>query len=638
MSVTNAAARCAAWYLRKLASLASNRRASALPFMAAALLPVLAVIGAAVDTGRLYIVKSQLQAGVDAGALAGARAFGITDDSPTSRDQQALSYFYGNFPDSPPYMGVENLQVLPEFTRRGELNVTTLTATAEVPMTFMRIFGIDRRSVAAEAKAELQPRPLEVMVILDNTGSMRNGLNGGTRMTALKSAAHDFLDVLYQGRDKREDLAIGFLPYDITVNVGHLLEKASIPLKSNGIEPLDGFTYLSNPQYNKYWHEWPANKLAWKGCVMADPTIPKVNNDIEDSDPGAWDLTRSLPGENGRDPVRPFFMPPLWIPNINKNSVTQAQKLDPESRYYQALNYEGGDNRYLLTGGYTGSAGETVAKILANTDAYRDYFFEYYIDLNEDGPDSSYNDVIRKKNGNGYVKPTPGKSHSNDWAVDPSHLPQLSSWKQATDAVVNPKGGSTTSSYYNKTPIPSPNWQCPQEAMLVQYDRPKSDYDDYIDQENGAIYPANGTLHHSGLLWGFRLLVRDDAFPRDKPTNELPRRAIVFMTDGQNEISEEHNRYKDRTYTWYGRWTDGLVPGDQVNVEKQSELRFSKTCSNIHREANPPEVYIIALATDGGGLFDNCAPGHVYRTSSTDELRKAFQDVATELVDLHLVQ
>ena len=36
--------------------------------------------------------------------------------------------------------------------------------------------------------------------------------------------------------------------------------------------------------------------------------------------------------------------------------------------------------------------------------------------------------------------------------------------------------------------------------------------------------------------------------------------------------------------------------------------------------------------------FNNCAPGRVYRTSSTDELRRAFQDVAAELVDLHLIQ
>jgi hypothetical protein len=163
----------------------------------------------------------------------------------------------------------------------------------------------------------------------------------------------------------------------------------------------------------------------------------------------------------------------------------------------------------------------------------------------------------------------------------------------------------------------------------------------YVNNKNGAIYPANGTIHHSGLLWGYRLLVRDDVFTRTNPTHETPRRAIVFMTDGLNEIGETQNGYTDRTFSWYGRWSDGRISANPANGETQMLRRFEKVCANIQREANPPEVYIIALVANSSAInsaFNACAPGRVYRTSSTDGLRHAFEDVAAELVDLHLIQ
>ena len=169
----------------------------------------------------------------------------------------------------------------------------------------------------------------------------------------------------------------------------------------------------------------------------------------------------------------------------------------------------------------------------------------------------------------------------------------------------------------------------------------KSEYLSHIANQHGAIYPANGTIHHAGLLWGYRLLVRDDVFTRANPTTERPRRALVFMTDGVNEIGESQNGYLDRTFTWYGRWSDSRIAANQSNSETQMLRRFEKTCANIQREANPPEIYIIALVANSSAIdtaFNNCAPGRVYRTSSTDELRRAFQDVAAELVDLHLIQ
>lgn len=601
-----------------------NRRASAIPMMAAGLIPAIAALGASIDAGRMYIVKSQLQAGVDAAALAGARAFGVTDGSANSRTVQVDAYFDGNFSRTPAYMGTTNVILTPTFEVRNGINVTTVTARATVRMTFMRVFGVPDQEMVAVAKAELQPRPLEVMLVLDNTGSMKDNLSAGrTRMTALKEAASSFIDIVHQGATTRRDLAIGMIPYDVTVNVGHLLRNR----RTGSVVDVDGF----NSGLVTGYGSWPDNHYAWKGCVMADSTVRDVNNTRTTSETGAWDLTRTLPGEGGNPAVEPYFVPPMYVPK--QASATAAQKADPTGDYYRIASVEPDNNLFKLDG-----YGTAFGNYLAGTPIYRRYLYDYYIGLNN-GDAGKADDVIRAVGG-AYHAP----SATTNWYVDWTRLPRYNDtnfWTQPASAEVNPLGGRVNDINRDTTPMPSPNWQCPEEAMLIAYGRQKSAYTDYITNKNGAIYPANGTIHHSGLLWGYRLLVRDDVFTRTNPTNEAPRRAIVFMTDGLNEIGESQNGYTDRTFSWYGRWTDARISANAGDAETQMLRRFSKVCANIQRETNPPEIYIIALVANSAAVntaFDQCAPGRVYRTSSTDGLRDAFEDVAAELVDLHLIQ
>ena len=595
--------------------------------MTAGLIPAIAALGSAIDLGRIYIVKSQMQAGVDAAALAGARAFGVTDGSPQGRASQVNRYFTGNFPTG--YMGAATPVVTPSFTVENGINVTKVVAATRLPFSFMRIFNFIDQPIQAVAKAQLQPRPLEVMVVLDNTGSMRSTLTAGqTRITALKAAAKDFVDIVHQGAASRRDLAIGFLPYDVTVNVGKLLP-------SNAVVRQDGFNF--GAVYDG--GDWPSNPYAWKGCVMNDSTVRDVSSDRLASEAGAWDLTRAIPGGAEGDPaVLPYFVPPMYVPK--KASAKASQQADPTSDYYKLYNSEPSNNLYRLNSNTVGSLNATY---LSNTDVYRRYLYDYYIGLNE-GASNNSDDVIRSTDQGNYYEPDNGSRSSKNWYVDWTRIPQYGNnayWASPTNAVVNKFGGRYDDIKTDTTPMPSPNWQCPQQAMTVTYGRQKSEYYSYIDDQNAAIYPANGTIHHSGLLWGYRLLVRDDVFTRNNPTNEQARRAIVFMTDGLNEIAENQNGYIDRTFSWYGRWSDASISANPADGEKQMLRRFSKTCANIQRERNPPKVYIIALvanSADVNDAFDQCAPGRVYRTSSTTGLREAFQDVAAELVDLHLVQ
>lgn len=617
----------------------ADRRGSTISMMAVGLIPAIAALGGAIDAGRMYIVKSQLQTGVDAAALAGARAFGITGTGPTSRTSQVATYFDGNFSRTPAYMGTTAITLAPTFATVNGINVTTVTARAKVQMSFMKIFGMTDRTLSATAKAELQPRPLEVMMVLDNTGSMRFSLTGGkTRITALKEAANSFVDILFQGGTQRRDLALGFVPYDVTVNVGNLLQSR----RPGSVAAVDGFNagLVGN---------WPANPYAWKGCVMNDATVRDVSTDQTVSESGAWDVTRTLPGESGNPAVQPFFVPPMYVPDLTPAQATAAEMANRDSRYYVL---EGGtnprtgseqkNNLYRLD---SAGFGASNADYLVKTDLYRPYFYDYYVGLNN-GDTTAGDDVIRRRNGD-YYNPTSGNRTSNNWYVDWTRIPHYNEslyWSAPATAEINANGGRYDDLWQDRTPMPSPNWQCPEEAMLPLYNRLKSTYTDYIRDDNAALYPGNGTIHHSGLLWGYRLLVRDDVFTRPRPvtiSNETARRAIVFMTDGLNEVDEDQNGWLNRTFTWYGRWSEGSISAAAGDAETQMLRRFAKTCANIQRETNAPEVYIVALVANSTAVnqaFDQCAPGRVYRTSSSTELNTAFQAIASELVDLHLVQ
>ena len=611
-----------------------------MPILVAFTIPAVGVIGAGVDTARAYMAKSQLQAGVDAAALAGARAFAITDSSVRSRSKQAEAYFYGNFPLG--YLQVKNLKLTPDFRVVEGVNVTTITAQIELPMTFMKVFGLKKQDITAVARAELQPRPLEVMVVLDDTGSMRTNLpkdsNGvvKTRMTATKDAAKSFVDILYQGAETRSELALGFVMYDITVNVGHLLTAWN----SNSVRQVHGF----NDSIAAGMGAWPTNKLGWKGCILADDTVKDVNTTWSYQENGAWDIVRSLPGEGSHPPVSPYFIPPMYVPNIASGDKTNtaALRADPSSAYYKVSSVEPGFNLYQLDG--------TQLEKLVNTNSspnnlYRRYIYQYFIALNDTAGNMS-NDVITRTDGTFYNPATDSWNFKTGagtaFRINYSKIPNLSLWKPATDYVINPSGGSVDNSSKFRTEPPTPNWQCPEEAVPVAYGKTKSYWKDtVIGQKNGAIFPANGTLHHAGLLWGYRLLVRDDVFKRTNPTNEAPKRALVFMTDGETALGAAQNGYTDRTFTFYGNYADAPISASAGSLTTQSERRFSKTCAALQAEPNPPAVYIIALTTtdsDTLAMFERCAPGKVYRTSDTATLKAAFDDIATELVDLHLTQ
>jgi Flp pilus assembly protein TadG len=204
MSSQRQSFRGAAW-----ARLLVEQRGAVAAIMGLAIIPLFAVVGLAIDTGRGYMLKSKLSYAIDAAGLAGGRAFD-TDH----RREDIMMFFEANFPTG--YMSSELLPDHPLINFDDAQNTITIEASATIPTYFMNVVGVPEVTVSARTVIQRELRGMELVLVMDNTGSMRG--NGG--MDAMKPAATDLIEILYGDRETVPQFWVGVVPYAASVNIG----------------------------------------------------------------------------------------------------------------------------------------------------------------------------------------------------------------------------------------------------------------------------------------------------------------------------------------------------------------------------------------------------------------------------------
>ncbi len=193
--------------------------------VAAALFPLLAMIGGGVDMSRGYLSQSRLQQACDAGVLAARKRIGttaaITGEIPDDAALAGHRFFNLNFGDGAYGTVDRNF----EMTLEDDYSISG-KATVDVPTTLMFIFGHSAMAVAVECQAQLDMANTDIMMVLDTTGSMAQVNPGDSvpRIQALKTTVADFYAQLTAAANPGTRLRFGFVPYSSNVNVGHLLQ------------------------------------------------------------------------------------------------------------------------------------------------------------------------------------------------------------------------------------------------------------------------------------------------------------------------------------------------------------------------------------------------------------------------------
>jgi Flp pilus assembly protein TadG len=175
-------------------------------------------IGLAVDQARVYHSASKIAAAADAAALAAGRA--LMDGTMTNAEISALGerYFNLNMATNSDFANVSRVQVIPNRAN----STIEVKVDADVPMTFMRVAGIENVAAPVDTLTTFQASDLELGMALDITGSM-----GGRKLAALKTAATDLVDALLPDGDRPNKVRIGLAPYSAAVQLGPYAADAS---------------------------------------------------------------------------------------------------------------------------------------------------------------------------------------------------------------------------------------------------------------------------------------------------------------------------------------------------------------------------------------------------------------------------
>lgn len=228
-----------------------DRRGAVAVFLAVGIVPLIGFIGIATDAARGYMVRAKLQQALDAAALAGGRAIDDPD-----RDDDIRAFFAANFPDG--FLGAT--VNIPTISVNSTDGIVDVQVAAALPTSFMRVFGMDDINVNAHTVVHRAVRGMELVLIMDNTGSMR----WDSKMSTMKSAATDLINILYGNKETIDDFYVGIVPYVSAVNVGFAHTD---------------WTSDYNPADFDVVGAYSTTELSWKGCVHTRP-YPDDTNDL----------------------------------------------------------------------------------------------------------------------------------------------------------------------------------------------------------------------------------------------------------------------------------------------------------------------------------------------------------------------
>jgi Flp pilus assembly protein TadG len=258
----------------------SSQKGFVLVYMAATLTTLLLFTGLAVDTGRAYVVKAQLTKAVDGAALAAARSL----NSGTPRNE-AERVFKSNFPAG--YLGttaVTDPASTPGFfavatNAATGVNTVTVTASATVPTTFMRLANFTDLTVTSSGEATR--RMVDLSLVLDVSSSI------GSQWSTVRDAARSFIGAFDQNSDRLALMTfsnganvIDQMPSSRGFNKSALIADVPSSLPGGSTNMVEGL-----------YRGWDELRSVPTGQQSGLRVIVLFTDGCSNSVPGAWDAT-----------------------------------------------------------------------------------------------------------------------------------------------------------------------------------------------------------------------------------------------------------------------------------------------------------------------------------------------------------
>jgi uncharacterized protein YegL len=434
--------------------------------------------------------------------------------------------------------------------------------------------GINKITVSRSTTVNKQVRGLEVVMVLDNTGSMDESAgNHQTKMEALKAAALTFTDTL-MGEDGHANSSVkmGLVPYSSSVNVGpYGLGKAADGSAYDG-----GYAFVNNPDNLSYG---PDSYSAWHGCILA---YGIANENIEFEDPSPSDTTNLTDDGDGDGP---------W--NIYRKASCNTRDTCAESvngSCRQTSSYGPGDCIEYGNGSCIRSHQEQGSCKRWNTDRYgrrtscRTYNYTTVCD--------EYEQVCTR-----YCK----------------------SYNQVCTRYEKTRSCSVSS---------NPNTYCP-VVPIQPLTTDKSKITDAIDDmtSNGS------TLSNIGMVWGYRVISPERPFAEGAAWDDKNwRKVVILMTDGMNSMSG-YTAYGPPDLA-----LDHIDNGDLDSRLSDTCENMKQDGITIYTVTFATAAGDIDEATQDLYRDCASSSDKYYHAPSQEALETAFENIGKELANLHISQ
>lgn len=230
--------------------------------------------GMAVDYSRSREAVTKLQSSLDAAVLA-ASASAVPDDQ---RQNLFKAVFAENFHNAE----VQNLDVRFDYSNQGGGKGM---AKADIPTTVLRAVGKQSMPAYAESSAAQMDFDIEIVMVLDVSGSMLAGMSGGgSRLDTLKASAKKLVDIVEKYKMPSQSVKYGIVPFTMNVNIGTANSKyvdgtadplfagtdwAGCVLERPGAYANDDTFAAGGPDRGGNWHAyiWPPEPNSGGQCL-----------------------------------------------------------------------------------------------------------------------------------------------------------------------------------------------------------------------------------------------------------------------------------------------------------------------------------------------------------------------------------
>ncbi|ASJ89482.1 hypothetical protein CBR61_00060 [Porphyrobacter sp. CACIAM 03H1] len=666
-----------------------DKSANTLAMTAAAIVPLVAMIGGAVDLSRIYLVQSRLQSACDAGALASRRAMnGLTWNG--ASEQVAENYFNFNFPQGSYSTG--DLSVEYSANSSGVVNGE---ATVQVPMTLMRFFNFENRDVSVSCSADLNLPNTDVMMVLDTTLSMNDPNPGDSirRIDALTNAVTSFYNTLEAAKPEGARIRYGFVPYSQTVNVGMLLHRDWIQdygtydsRRPDGVHTWESggnpsstvsqttSTFLSGTRTDRPRYQapsencptslprenWSDTTTSWSAWEPSSTALPRSRTRIRTRNGTEFIIQRDSNGNCWITPRDWNDYREQQTETVRENTNTGGTTTNTARHWiYEPIQYDLRPLKGSGSGDAVVSGGSFSAPV---NDNQTDRTIRW-----PDGDRACIEERATRRTNETFLTPR------YDMEVDlvPSRTDPDTQWKPYLPALVYARnvgsGSRETEQRVTTNPLTNGQWVFSglsatitrQMSLTTTYNYFNpfgSNFGIYegacpsparkmgeitlqqLQSYMGSLRPQGYTYHEIGMLWGLRLISREGLFSaehRVADSGGAVQRHMIFMVDGQKDT-------RPFTYSAWGiaavarrRTPTGSFPSRTME-DSVSESRLAELCEVAKNNKNIT-LWVIAFGTDLDELLINCAsPGRAFEARNAAELTATFSQIATQLAELRL--